>query len=734
MSETQPSHSFTDAALTHSREDRFRRAPFAQAVARTLAALSDPGSIAIGIYGPWGDGKTTVLSFIQEELQNDDRMIAMYFNPWRFGDEEQLLQSFFALLVKQLGEKLKGAKALAHELKEIFSLIPYAGNAAEKLVGKLTVQTLEEFKDKTEKILRKGGKRIVVLMDDIDRLETSEIQAVFRLIKLTASFDYVAYVLAFDEKVVAEALQEKYGTVSQSGQGFLEKIIQVPLHLPKIPLEVLLEFCHERVQEALSAAGVELTEEEEKSFRSGFAPIAMRLGTPRQCKRYANGVTFALGILKGEVNAVDLLLIEAIRVFYPRVYEIVRSHKDVFVSGAPANASFPDPDAFDKDVLQPVLSLIDTFEREALRLLVVRLFPDFGKSGFERQKIGLYDALADNQRIASSHYFDRFFTYSVPVNDILDTDIANLLRNIVDRSIEEIAPEMQRLIARAGPSGPGAFISRLGLRRCLLDLIVSPNVARGIAANSSRFPHLYDSPGLSLYYSDAVLLVRQLVLNTPTILGERRAVMLDIVKHSESLPFAYCCLLAAADAREDQKSWVEVYGHLDGHAASSEAPIGGQDYQDVTGAMAKRIKSFFDQPSSYELEMRERSKFLAEAWRSCSPEDVRPYFDKAVEKHRERALGIVHWYVPEAADVGLFGRERYSSIAALVSPEILVNALKKKFGEALNSTEPAEKNVAIAQAFVQLHSKFGKEATASNTTNNATPSNDTPSKDATNES
>lgn len=159
MREIQSVHSFSDAALTNSETDRFRRAPFARAIAETLSLLRDKTSIAVGIYGPWGDGKTTVLSFVEEALRRDGNMITMYFNPWRFGDEDELLRNFFESLVGQLNQSLSGAKEFLNKWKDALPAVPYVGNAAEKIVATLTAQKLDEFKAKTEKILETAGKR-----------------------------------------------------------------------------------------------------------------------------------------------------------------------------------------------------------------------------------------------------------------------------------------------------------------------------------------------------------------------------------------------------------------------------------------------------------------------------------------------------------------------------------------------------------------------------------------------
>ncbi len=86
-------------------------------------------------------------------------------------------------------------------------------------------------------------------MDDIDRLDKQEVQAIFKLVKLSADFPFVSYVLAFDEEMVAAALAEKYGNL-EAGKKFLEKIIQVPLHLPPVRSEILRDLCFEGINAA----------------------------------------------------------------------------------------------------------------------------------------------------------------------------------------------------------------------------------------------------------------------------------------------------------------------------------------------------------------------------------------------------------------------------------------------------------------------------------------------------
>ena len=187
-------------------------------------------------------------------------------------------------------------------------------------------------KKRIEKELETAQRRVLILIDDVDRLEKSEIHALFRLVKLTADFKYTSYILAFDKDVVAASLQDRYSsTVSNAGEAFLEKIIQVPLHLPVVEKQILREFCFQAVDESISLAGISLSEHQVQEFARNFiCAFDDCLTTPRKAKLYGNILLFSLPILQGEVNPVDLMLIEGIRIFCPSLYETIRANKALF--------------------------------------------------------------------------------------------------------------------------------------------------------------------------------------------------------------------------------------------------------------------------------------------------------------------------------------------------------------------------------------------------------------------
>ena len=100
------------------------------------------------------------------------------------------------------------------------------GDAAKGVGEAMSNVGLDALRRRIEGMLDETNKRLVILIDDIDRLDRDETHAIFKLVKLSASFRHTSYVLAFDDSVVSAALGERYGAGgAPAGRAFLEKII-----------------------------------------------------------------------------------------------------------------------------------------------------------------------------------------------------------------------------------------------------------------------------------------------------------------------------------------------------------------------------------------------------------------------------------------------------------------------------------------------------------------------------
>lgn len=430
----------SDQPISSSSEDLLGRASFASRIAETISSRKDESSIAIGLYGAWGDGKTSVLRMMKESLSAFENIIVMDFNPWIFKSEESLLNNFFSNLAEKLGKSLSTeSENIGKLLKKYGGVISVGGFNAEKLGEALSTAELEELKKRVEKILGDNHKKIVILIDDIDRLDRDETYAIFKLVRLTASFNHTTYVLAFDHDIVSSALGERYAQGGKTaGEAFLEKIIQVPLHLPPADANNLRKITLQGVDLALNQAGISLTPKQEQFFIHCFdAGIAPKLSTPRLSRLYYNALLFSLPLLKGEVNPVDQMLIEGIRISYPGLYRQIRKTPQLFLTGMPRRGleqkTMEDYKKFTESILTQCLPESSNLEHEEiLDKLLPNIFPGIVGHGVHR------NADAD-KRISSSNYFWKYFMYSVPSNDLSDIQLEHFLETMTtNESVEYI--------------------------------------------------------------------------------------------------------------------------------------------------------------------------------------------------------------------------------------------------------------------------------------------------------
>ncbi|MEG4106598.1 P-loop NTPase fold protein [Microcoleus sp. S13_C5] len=712
-----------DAPVNNPEQDKFKRWSFSQRVAQTIASRSDPSSIVIGIYGPWGDGKTTVLNFIERKFQESDEIICVKFNPWRFTDEASLIKGFFQALAEALGKSIdsypeKIGKWLDKRLGRLgltgftFNFPGFRFNPSQSIQGLSSVE-LEELKKRIEDLLKNEGKRVVVLMDDIDRLEKNEIQAVFKLVKLSADFDYTAYVLAFDEEMVASALSERYGSGDiKAGRNFLEKIIQVPLNLPKADRVALLEYCMVGIEEVLKDANIQISEEE---FRSHFLThfiegLEIRVKTPRMVKRYINALAFSLPILKGEVNSPDLMLIEGMRLFYPVLYDVVKNNPEIF-SISPFTYNREDYKQRSLEIINKGIQGLTTDEGESAKNLLKALFPCLKQTGI----LGNINYISSGwkgewdieQRASSSHYFSRFFSYSISDNDISDGEITSFLSQIEDQSVETTISNIHQIV---GDRRADLFILKLNSRIEKLSSSTSKNLALAISQSGDIFSK--EKTFLSKYLSSAEILICKLVENISDA-QIKVDVAKQIVLDAKPIAFAIKCFRCLVPLKEGEE--------IERHLSVDQARIIGE-------AFSHKIKEI-SQVSPLYLQFPEDFSSLLYVWSHWGDkEEVKQYLLEALTENPKSVVEFLKCYLPTLysfpdyrARKWDFERNQYNSLAEYIEPSLIYQLLRNIYGSNLDNPEYYDSNnqqrsldEKVVNQFAFIHQVVIKEVGSSN--------------------
>lgn len=244
----------TDKPIERVDQDCLGRASFSKQLGESLYQYSERDGLVIGLYGKWGTGKTSVINMALTELEtlstdSLNKPVIVRFSPWNYSDKNNLIGLFFHCLISKIDSlkdnselKMTVGKALSDYAGALdaLALIPLVGpgvaailKALAQGVGENLLQEadLDKTKTKLEEALASINNKIIVVIDDIDRLTNSQIRDIFQLVKQVADFPNVIYILSMDRDVVRSALSEVHKI---DGDEYLEKIIQVPFELPDI--------------------------------------------------------------------------------------------------------------------------------------------------------------------------------------------------------------------------------------------------------------------------------------------------------------------------------------------------------------------------------------------------------------------------------------------------------------------------------------------------------------------
>lgn len=482
-----------DKPIENRNQDILGRYDYSEKLGDAILNYDGTDCLVIGLLGPWGHGKSSVIRMTVEyikrlskykdsdenktETTNFKRIFKIFhqnneppissitkqppiifeFNPWLFSNQNQLIKKFFDELIIAITDETIKKKIKAYVNKLILPVVGLAGmvdpartqvlfKLSEFVKGNKTEEeSLNDLKNELNTLFGNLDHKIIVIIDDIDRLSPLEIRQMFQLVKLVADFPNTIYLLSFDKKMVIKALEDNNGI---SGEEYIKKIIQIPFEVPEVYKKSIENFLFSQLNQFgierinLNYFNLPLDFDFDKEFLTNIAEdnnidldqrwnlyyeiiLSQFFKNLRDVKLFINAFKFNYGIIKNDVNLADFLAITVIQIFENEVYNSIRNNKEILTGLFDSSTS-------DNDI-QKVIDFYDNITskitdpdlEETIGKLLQRMFPKLMIAyGFKESFYqGFHDFVKENnyleewlesKRICSPSVFDAYFKLSIP--------------------------------------------------------------------------------------------------------------------------------------------------------------------------------------------------------------------------------------------------------------------------------------------------------------------------------
>ena len=165
----------------------------------------------------------------------------------------------------------------------------------------------------------------MIVIDDLDRLEDDEIRDVMKLVRIIADFPNVTYILSYDQKRLEEALgKDNPGR----GRAYLEKIVQIVHHMPRISSSKLTKILLRDLEFTLQ--GLTFLPFEKSYWQDlFFLAINPLFHDLRDVRRYLNSIRPTIEQIGDEITLPDILAMEALRILEPTFFSNLVKHPEI---------------------------------------------------------------------------------------------------------------------------------------------------------------------------------------------------------------------------------------------------------------------------------------------------------------------------------------------------------------------------------------------------------------------
>ena len=337
---SEPTRLVADSPIRNGKDDLLSRGAYVQMLASlVMSRPSEDGARFIGVYAPWGEGKTSVRHLLEEHVKaefGEKRAVFVDFAPWEYSENFDIATAFFEKLAHSVsGVCNPGMGSLFTQVARMMALrrVNQSVGAVQEVVDFVRrlwfrfVMPEHALRRALYDLLRSSYKRIIVVVDDLERLPKDEVCRVVRFLKAHGDIPCLTYIVLADEDYLAMSVSGMIGgsdgVSPEQGRAYLEKIVPIRCPLPDINGNALLAEFKRGVDGLLQAYCLPLAVPIEK-----WELVLPYLQNVRRMKILLNAYSVQLAIFKKKlvgrqflnVHLGDLLMLTVMKVFEPEFY------------------------------------------------------------------------------------------------------------------------------------------------------------------------------------------------------------------------------------------------------------------------------------------------------------------------------------------------------------------------------------------------------------------------------
>ena len=444
-----------DKPIKTEEEDLLGRSFFSKQLAKALYECDASDGLVIGLFGEWGSGKTSVLNMTMNEIKNmgeesKNKPLIVTFSPWNYSDKDNLISLFFRNLINNLDTpsnnkiKRKIGKVLtdyADCLDALSVLSPLGGilvNILKPIIktqgtNLMEVPNLDSTKEKLETILKESNQKIIVVIDDIDRLTNSQIRDIFHLAKQVGNFPNIVYILSMDREIVCRALKEIHNI---DGHEYLEKIIQIPFEIPKISKNKVHKYLFNQLDKIINDTSNDTIIDNSYWGRVFVNCVSPYIDNLRDINRLTNIFKFKYRALYQEVIVEDMIGITTLEVLEPKLYKWIYNNKDILCNGSNYKIFKTNEGAIEyRNRYYDEFTEMGISSGKSIRC-VSTMFPVFAKTINEYQSI--YQSNEDSKkkmRICDDEKFNIYFRYDLDSVEVSRSTIEDCICSFDEKEL-----------------------------------------------------------------------------------------------------------------------------------------------------------------------------------------------------------------------------------------------------------------------------------------------------------